>query len=65
MSVEEFSTKIKKIGKIAGMTPEQQREQFICGLNPLNQHNIHMMAKFNDTQDNITEALKEAEKWLT
>ncbi|CAG8824441.1 14812_t:CDS:2, partial [Dentiscutata erythropus] len=29
MSVEEFSTRIKKVGKLAGITPEQQREQFI------------------------------------
>ncbi|CAG8820691.1 15156_t:CDS:2, partial [Racocetra fulgida] len=29
MGVEEFSTRIKKVGKLAEMTPEQQREQFI------------------------------------
>ncbi|CAG8548539.1 4886_t:CDS:2, partial [Racocetra fulgida] len=63
MGIEEFSAKIKKVGKIARMAPEQQREQFICGLNPMNQYNIRMMAKFNDTQDNITEALAEAEKF--
>ncbi len=45
------------------MTPEQQREQFIRGLNPMNQYNIRMMAKFYDTQDNITKALVEAEKY--
>ncbi|CAB4424648.1 unnamed protein product [Rhizophagus irregularis] len=45
------------------MTPEQQREQFIRGLNPMNQYNIRMMAKFYDTQDNITKALAEAEKF--
>jgi hypothetical protein len=45
------------------MTPEQQREQFIRGLNPMNQYNIRMMAKFYDTQDNITKALAEAEKY--
>ncbi|CAG8844610.1 25136_t:CDS:2, partial [Gigaspora margarita] len=63
MGIEEFSAKIKKVGKIARMTPEQQREQFIRGLNPMNQYNIRMMAKFNDTQDNITEALAEAERF--
>ncbi|RIB03755.1 hypothetical protein C2G38_2286597 [Gigaspora rosea] len=63
MGVEEFSTRIKKIGKLAGMTPEQQREQFIRGLNPMNQYNIRMMAKFEDTQKNITRALAEAEKF--
>jgi hypothetical protein len=57
MPVEEFLAQIKKIGKIAGMTPEQQREQFICGLNETNQYNLRMTAKFNDTQDNIAEAL--------
>ncbi|CAG8504489.1 10192_t:CDS:2 [Racocetra fulgida] len=63
IGVEEFSTRIKKVGKLAGMTPEQQREQFICGLNPMNQYNIRMMAKFEDTQENITRALAEAEKF--
>ncbi|RIB09498.1 hypothetical protein C2G38_2044265 [Gigaspora rosea] len=63
MGVEEFSTRIKKVGKLAGMTPEQQREQFICGLNPMNQYNIRMMAKFEDTQENITRALAEVEKF--
>src|SRR3954463_6464535 len=63
MSVEMFSAQIKKIGKLAGMTPEQQREQFIRGLNHMNQYNIRMMAKFHDTQDNITKALAEAEKF--
>ncbi|CAG8814554.1 26628_t:CDS:2, partial [Gigaspora margarita] len=29
MGVEEFFTRIKKVSKLAGMTPEQQREQFI------------------------------------
>jgi hypothetical protein len=46
------------------MTVEQQREQFIRGLNPMNQYNLRMMAKFNETQDNITEALSEAERWM-
>ncbi|GBB95909.1 hypothetical protein RclHR1_02640023 [Rhizophagus clarus] len=45
------------------MTPEQQREQFIHGLNLMNQYNIRIMAKFYDTQDNITKALAEAEKY--
>ena len=63
MSVEQFSARIKKVGKLAEMTPEQQREQFIRGLNPMNQYNIRMMAKFYDTQDNITKALAEAEKY--
>ncbi|CAB4425236.1 unnamed protein product [Rhizophagus irregularis] len=63
MSVEQFSARIKKVGKLAEMTPEQQREQFIRGLNPMNQYNIRMMAKFYDTQDNITKALAEAEKF--
>ncbi|GBB91977.1 hypothetical protein RclHR1_19460009 [Rhizophagus clarus] len=45
------------------MTPEQQRGQFIRGLNPMNQYNIRMMAKFYDTQDNIIKALAEAEKY--
>ena len=45
------------------MTPKQQREQFIRGLSPMNQYNLRMMAKFHDTQDNITEALAEAEKF--
>src|SRR5436305_1569156 len=35
----------------------------IGGLNPMNQYNIRMMAKFYDTQDNITKALAEAEKY--
>ncbi|CAG8723654.1 10456_t:CDS:1, partial [Dentiscutata heterogama] len=65
MGIEEFSAKIKKVRKIARMAPEQQREQFIRGLNPINQYNIRMMAKFNDTQDNITEALAEAEKFTS
>src|SRR3954447_5995220 len=63
MGVEKFSARIKRIGKLAEISPEQQREQFIRGLNPMNQYNIRMMAKFNDTQDNITEALAEAEKF--
>jgi hypothetical protein len=63
MSVEQFSARIKKVGKLAEMTPKQQRKQFIRGLNPMNQYNIRMMAKFYDTQDNITKALAEAEKY--
>ncbi|GES85756.1 hypothetical protein GLOIN_2v1789077 [Rhizophagus clarus] len=63
MSVEQFSAQIKKVGKLAEMTPKQQREQFIHGLNPMNQYNIQMMVKFYDTQDNITKALAEAEKY--
>ncbi|CAG8592504.1 9277_t:CDS:2, partial [Acaulospora morrowiae] len=63
MTVKQFSARIKKIGKLAEMTPKQQREQFICGLNPMNQYNIRMMAKFDNTQDNITKALAEAEKF--
>ncbi|CAG8818524.1 15246_t:CDS:2, partial [Gigaspora margarita] len=63
IGVEEFSTRIKKVGKLARMTPEQQREQFIHGLNSMNQYNIRMMAKFEDTQENITRALAEAEKF--
>ncbi|CAG8804431.1 21437_t:CDS:2, partial [Dentiscutata erythropus] len=63
MGVDEFSTRIKKVGKLAGMTPEQQREQFIRSLNPMNQYNIRMIAKFEDTQENITRALAEAEKF--
>ncbi|CAJ0846930.1 3714_t:CDS:2, partial [Entrophospora sp. SA101] len=63
LQVEEFSNKIKKIGKLAGMSPQQQREQFIRGLSPMNQYNIRMMAKFNDTMENITSALAEAEKY--
>ncbi|CAB5375738.1 unnamed protein product [Rhizophagus irregularis] len=63
MSIEQFSARIKKVGKLAEMTPEQQREQFIRGLNPMNQYNIQMMAKFYDTRDNITKALAKAEKF--
>ncbi|RIB24290.1 hypothetical protein C2G38_2032001 [Gigaspora rosea] len=63
MGVEEFSTRIKKVGKLARMAPEQQRKQFIRGLNPMNQYNIQMMAKFEDTQKNITRALAKAEKF--
>ena len=40
MSVEQFSTRIKKIGKLAEMTPKQQKEQFIRGLSPMNQYNL-------------------------
>ncbi|GBB89996.1 hypothetical protein RclHR1_29130005 [Rhizophagus clarus] len=36
MSVEQFSARIKKVGKLAEMTSKQQREQFICSLNPMN-----------------------------
>lgn len=64
MSIEQFSAKINKIGKIAGMTDEQKREQFIRGLNPMNQYNLRMMAKFHETQENITKALAEAEKFM-
>ncbi|CAG8721240.1 16267_t:CDS:1, partial [Racocetra fulgida] len=63
IGVKEFSANIKKISKIARMSPEQQREQFIRDLNPMNQYNIRMMAKFNDTQDNIIEVLAEAERF--
>ena len=63
MGIEEFSARIKKIGKLAGMTPEQQREQLIRGLSPMNQYNLRMMAKFHDTHDNIVDALAEAEKF--
>ncbi|CAG8787005.1 2427_t:CDS:2 [Gigaspora margarita] len=63
MGVEEFSTLIKKVSKLARMIPEQQEEQFICSLNPMNQYNIRIMAKFEDTQKNITRALAEAEKF--
>ncbi|GES85646.1 hypothetical protein GLOIN_2v1783702 [Rhizophagus clarus] len=35
MGIEEFSTQIKKISKLAGMTPKQQRKQLIHDLNAL------------------------------
>ncbi|CAG8450075.1 15830_t:CDS:2 [Cetraspora pellucida] len=63
MGVEEFFTRIKKVGKLARMIPEQQKEQLIHGLNPMNQYNIQMMVKFKDTLENITRALAEAEKF--
>ncbi|CAG8671732.1 4039_t:CDS:2, partial [Paraglomus brasilianum] len=37
--------------------------QYIRGLNPMNQYNVRMMAKYHDTRDNITKALVEAEKF--
>ncbi|CAG8702036.1 4466_t:CDS:2, partial [Acaulospora morrowiae] len=33
------------------------------GLNPMNQYNVRMMAKYHNTKDNITKALVEAEKF--
>ncbi|GBB93129.1 hypothetical protein RclHR1_21130007 [Rhizophagus clarus] len=63
MGIEEFSAQIKKISKLARMTPEQQREQLIRGLSSMNQYNLRMMAKFHDTHDNIVDALAEAEKF--
>ncbi|CAB4382095.1 unnamed protein product [Rhizophagus irregularis] len=64
MSVEEFAMKINKIAKVAGITDDQKRQQFIRGLNPMNQYNLRLMAKFDDTLDNIIKALSEAEKYL-
>ncbi|CAG8667660.1 2598_t:CDS:2, partial [Acaulospora morrowiae] len=63
MTVEQFFTRIKKIGKLVEMTPKQQKKQFICELSPMNQYNIRIMAKFNDTQNNIAEILAETEKF--
>ncbi|CAG8702734.1 12141_t:CDS:2, partial [Ambispora leptoticha] len=45
------------------LAEQQMREQFIRGLNPMNQYNVRMMAKYHDTRDNITKALVEAEKF--
>src|ERR1044071_1107238 len=64
MPIEQFVNHVKKIGRIAKMTSGQIREQVIRGLNPTNQYNIRMMAKFHDTLENITEALAEAEKFI-
>jgi hypothetical protein len=65
MPIEQFVNHVKKIGKVAKMTPTQIREQVIRGLNPANQYNIRMMAKLNDTLENITEALVETEKFIS
>ncbi|CAG8772039.1 16111_t:CDS:2, partial [Rhizophagus irregularis] len=54
---------LKQTTVFGQLMQEQQREQFIRSLNPMNQYNIRMMAKFYDTQDNITKALAEAEKF--
>jgi hypothetical protein len=64
MSVEEFTMKINKIAKIAEITEDQKRQQFIRGLNPMNQYNLRMMAKYDDTLDNIIKVLSEAEKYF-
>ncbi|GBC04248.1 hypothetical protein RclHR1_05590003 [Rhizophagus clarus] len=63
MDIEEFSAQIKKISKLARMTSEQQREQLIRGLSPMNQYNLRIMTKFHDTHDNIVDALAEVEKF--
>ncbi|GBC07750.1 hypothetical protein RclHR1_07680004 [Rhizophagus clarus] len=63
MGIEEFFARIKKIGKLAEMTPEQQKEQLIRGLSLMNQYNLRMIAKFHDTHDNIVDVLAEAEKF--
>ncbi|CAG8588908.1 3770_t:CDS:2, partial [Acaulospora morrowiae] len=63
MSILEYNAKISKLGKLAGLPESKMREQYIWGLNPMNQYNIRMMAKYHDTRDNITKALVEAEKF--
>ncbi|RHZ82688.1 hypothetical protein Glove_105g9 [Diversispora epigaea] len=49
MSILEYNAKISKLGKLARLVEPQMREQYIRGLNPMNQYNIHMMAKYHDT----------------
>ncbi|CAG8670512.1 18692_t:CDS:2, partial [Acaulospora morrowiae] len=63
MSILEYNAKISKLGKLAGLPESKMREQYIRGLNPMNQYNVRMMAKYHDTRDNITKALVEAEKF--
>ena len=64
MPIEQFANQVKKIGKVAKINPAQIREQLIRRLNPMNRYNIHMMAKLNDTFENIVEALAGAEKFI-
>ncbi|RIB28848.1 hypothetical protein C2G38_2156803 [Gigaspora rosea] len=64
MSILEYNARISKLGKLAGLPESKMREQYIQELNPMNQYNVRMMAKYYDTRDNITKALVEAEKFL-
>ncbi|CAG8716081.1 6203_t:CDS:1, partial [Acaulospora morrowiae] len=63
MSILEYNARISKFGKLAGLPESKMREQYIWGLNPMNQYNVRMMAKYHDTRDNITKALVEVEKF--
>ncbi|CAG8625032.1 18370_t:CDS:2 [Acaulospora morrowiae] len=63
MSILEYNVKISKLGKLAGLPESKMRKLYIRGLNPMNQYNVYMMAKYHDTRDNITKALVEAKKF--
>ncbi|CAG8619438.1 17597_t:CDS:2, partial [Acaulospora morrowiae] len=63
MSILEYNARISKLGKLAGLPESKIREQYIRGLNPMNQYNVRMMAKYHNTRNNITKALVEAEKF--
>ncbi|CAG8671413.1 5071_t:CDS:1 [Ambispora gerdemannii] len=63
ISILEYNAKISKLRKLAGLPESKMREQYIWGLNPMNQYNVCMMTKYHDTRDNITKALVEAEKF--
>ena len=63
MTVQQFASKLRKIGKIAKMTPEQIREQWIRGLSPMNQYSIYSSGMFYQTMDNQLKNLSELEAY--
>src|SRR5439155_7361782 len=63
MSVQQFASKLRKIGKIARMTSEQIREQWLRGLSPMNQFTLRSSGMFFQTMDNQLKNLSELEAY--
>ncbi|CAG8463896.1 2910_t:CDS:2 [Acaulospora morrowiae] len=63
MSVQQFVSKLQRIGKLARMTPEQIREQWLRELSPMNQYTLRSSGMFFQTMDNQLRNLAELEAY--
>jgi hypothetical protein len=62
-SVQQFASDLRRIGRLAKMTPEQIREQWLRGLSPMNQNNIRQGGMFFQSMDEQLKNLSELEAY--
>jgi hypothetical protein len=65
MSIAQFASKLRKIGNLAKMTPQNIREQWLKGMSPMNQFNIRQGGLFRASMDEQLTALTELEQFMT